>query len=195
MSVAGLRLSRGTRAWYVSTMKARTAGKPRAGGEREGQRKKRRRPAEKATEEGKRENHRTGPKREHTEADRTQTGGERRQEARGQAAEAARNAKSERPAGTREQHETLTGNSGAEFAASDQREREPQSLHVRWKKGGVVPAPDDSLPPLRSLSTDLRQRELPAQNDFVYSPRGRSSPNEANGPSKLISPHVQGARV
>ena len=82
------------------------------------------------------------------------------------------------------------------FEALRHRERCPMTPCVSRKESRIVPIPNDSLPPLQSLSKDLRERELSAQGEFAQGnwPRGCQGPCEADG-SKFKLPHVQWARV
>ena len=155
---------------------ARTSGRQAEGEEEgEGQQTKRRKATEKGAERGKRRNTPNGPMTERTGADRTPTGGERLRGGK---------RRGSRAGGEREDQKT--GRDARSARTQERRhwsrvcsvrcEREIPRSCVSGTNARVEPVPNDSLPPLGGLTTDLCEGELPAQNVFMNSdsPRRRS---------------------
>ena len=191
MSAACLRLSRGARARNESPPNAR-ARQAEGEEEREGQQRESREAAAKGRRRGSEGTPRTAQDRTHR-AGHTQTGGGRsRGGERG----------GSRTGGEREDQKTGRGERAARTPERRQRsrvcsvrnEREIPGFCASGTDARVVPVPGASLLPLGGLTTDLCEGELPAQNVFMNgdSPHRCRSPNEANCPSKLEPPRVQG---
>ena len=179
----------------MSHPRTRERGQPRARKRERGSRGRAGRPRRRGGEGGAKDHPERPQDRTHR-AGRTQTGGGRRRGVeRG----------GSRTGGEREDQKTGRGERAARTPERRQRsrvctvrsEREIPRFCASGTDAKVVPVPGVSLPPLGGLTTGICEGELPAQNVFMNgdSPRRRSSPNEANCPSKLELPHVQGARA